>query len=518
MTTRSISRRQFLSRAAAGTAALLAADMGYAGVAPQPPNFVFILAEAHGWGSLSAPMDSAYSAKRGSQAQTPQLGRLAAAGMRFSRAYAPSPRCLPSRAALLTGKTPAQLHMTFVIDENEGKDRSDPSAHPLVPPSCLLELPSSEITVAELLKQHGYATAHFGKWHMGHVDPSRHGFDESDGATSNRGPRGDNRPNPTEAHGIVDRGIAFMRRQVQTGKPFYLQISHYSAHNPEEVSPQALDAFMKRTGVQDRRIAGPQAGAEEMDATTGVLLAALDSLGVSKNTFVIYTSDHGSQARNDNAPLAGGKGTLWEGGIRVPMIVRGPGVAPGAVSNSLVVGHDLMPTICELAGLSDPLPNRVEGGSLAPILTHGGTGAVKRPREEVVFHFPHYDHDVNGPGSALILENYKLVHFYEKGTNLLFDLSKDVGEQRNLAAELPEKTNDLKRRLDAYLSEMQAQMPTANPKYVPGSAAASAVPPGRRRQGGNGGGRPDQKNADRPGKGRKGQQKNRIQGDGGGVS
>ncbi|MBX7259373.1 MAG: sulfatase [Candidatus Hydrogenedentes bacterium] len=471
-----ISRRQFIAAAAALGAAgchLQRAEGIGAETGNRAPNFVMILSEAHGWSSTSVLSDPARADSKSEVAQTPALTRLAEQGMRFSRAYASSPRCTPSRAAILTGKSPAQLHMTFVTDDGGTRRRPNAAATPIVPPHCLLELPESEMTVAESLRAEGYATAHFGKWHVGHADPSRHGFDESDGPTSNRGPGGNDKPNPLAAHEITDRGIAFARRQVQAGKPFYLQLSHYSARNQEDVSPDVLDAFMKRTGITDPRIASAHAAVEEMDTTIGKLLAALDELKIADNTYVVYTTDHGTQGRNENAPLSEGKGTLWEGGIRVPLIVRGPGIEAGSASTTPVIGHDFYPTFLDLAGSKEPLPKGVEGGSLRGVLNNGGTGAVKRPFDYFVFHFPHYDHDPNGPGTAIIAGNYKLIHFYETDKRLLFNLAEDIGEKRDLAAVEPERTDTLARTMDEYLKAMSAQMPTRN---AAASTGTSDVP------------------------------------------
>jgi arylsulfatase A-like enzyme len=178
--------------------------------------------------------------------------------------------------------------------------------------------------------------------------------------------------------------------------------------------------------------------------------------------------DHGTPGRNP--PLTGGKGFVWEGGLRVPLIIRGPGIRPGACSRVPVVGFDLFPTFMELAGVKGPLPAGLEGGSLVPLLTQGGSGVVKRPREELVFHFPHYDHGNDGPASAILLGSDKLIKVYETDTVHLFDLSKDIGEQHDLAKERPDRAAELARRLAEDLKACDAQMATPNPGYDPGKA------------------------------------------------
>ena len=176
----------------------------------------------------------------------------------------------------------------------------------------------------------------------------------------------------------------------------------------------------------------------------------IDDLGIAERTYLVYMSDNGAGGGSRARPLQGGKGSLWEGGIRVPMIVRGPGVTPGSFCHVPVVGFDLFPTFCELAGLAEPLPPAVEGGSLVALLHNQGHGLVKRPREELVFHFPHYQSG-DGPHSAIRLADYKLIKFYESDQRQLFDLSRDIGEQHNLSKEMPEKAADLSRRLEDYL-------------------------------------------------------------------
>lgn len=198
---------------------------------PTQPNFIVVLGEGSGWTSSSVQMDDRNPASKSSTIKTPNIERLAAAGMRFSDGYAASPRCTPSRAALFTGRSPAALHITFV---NEGKRDSAGEANGrAITPNASTELDAAETTIGELLKRAGYATAHFGKWHVGRVSPSQHGFDESDGATGNGGPDNVSSPNPKQALAMTAKGVNFMERQVKAGKPFYLQLSHYP-NQPEK--------------------------------------------------------------------------------------------------------------------------------------------------------------------------------------------------------------------------------------------------------------------------------------------
>lgn len=424
------------------------------------PNFVVILGEGAGWTAYPVQMDDRNPASKGSGPRMPGLERLAAAGLRFSAGYAASPRCTPSRAALFTGRSPAALHMTFVGDG--GRRKLEAASNRVVTPRPRLELPEAETTVAELLRSAGYATAHFGKWHVGRVSPARHGFDESDGPTGNGGPENVANPNPKQAVAMTDRGVAFLGRQAAAGRPFYLQLSHY----PSQEEKGGGGAGRRWTGLGEEE-------AQAVDGSLRRILEALDQLKLAASTYVVFTTDHGSPGRN--APLAGGKGSVGEGGIRVPFIVAGPGVAAGAVSPVRVTALDLLPTVAELAGIGPPLPAGVEGGSFASLLRNPGTGVVRRPREEFVVHFPHYDKDPLGPASAILLGDLKLIRYYETGERRLFDVTRDVGERRNLAGDLPEKVEELDRRLTEYLRAVEAQLPEIRAGIPPGQGG-----PGRR--------------------------------------
>ncbi len=442
-------------------AALLAAPVHAA--TAQPPNFVFILGEGHGWSSTSVQMEDAVPASKSAFVRTPNLEKLAAGGMRFASFYAPSPRCTPTRAAIFTGKSPAQLHMTFV-----GEGKKDSGGNPdgrVISPVASLELAASETTIAELLKQAGFATAHFGKWHVGRVSPSQHGFDESDGPTNNGGPDNVANPHPRQLYGMTERGLDFVARQVKAGKPFYLQLSHYASRQGGDASPEALAAVKSWGGNLNEREIAEAAADFDLDIAFGQVLKRLDELGIADNTFVIFTTDHGTPGRNP--PLAGGKGTVSEGGLRVPFIIRGPGIPSGVCSYVRAIGEDLFPTIAALAQVRKPLPRGIEGGSLVSVLTNAGRGTVQRPREEFIVHFPHYDKDAIGPASAIYLRDFKLIRAYETSALRLFNLAEDPGERHNLAQEMPDKARALNQRLSDYLAVVNAQLPTPNPNFDP---------------------------------------------------
>jgi arylsulfatase A-like enzyme len=450
---------------------------GFAGGAlsaaePGRPNFVVLMAEAQGWAQTSVLMDDRVPESRSRVFSTPALERLARSGMRFTYGYALSPRCTPSRAALFTGRGPAALRMTYVGAGREG----GPVRTALIPPEPLLEMPTGEVTVGELLKDAGYTTAHFGKWHVGRTDPARHGFDASDGPTSNGGPDNVASPNPKQAYGMTERGIAFMQKAKSAGKPFYLQLSHYPNQERKEGSRPGRDSA--------------KADADEIDKTFGLLLDGIERLGLTGTTYIFYTADHGGQGRGTNAPLSGGKGSVLEGGLRVPFLISGPGIAGDVCSRVPATACDILPTIAELAGVRTTLPAGVEGGSLVPVLRDpAGRGAVRRPREELVFHFPHYDLGNGGPATALLLGGFKLIRNYETKQTRLFELEKDPGESRDLAASMPGKAAELGQRLDAYLKAVSAQMARPNPDYDPSKAPdPSERREGDERRGGKGGG------------------------------
>lgn len=435
------------------------------------PNIVLILGEAQGWASMSEPLDDRnVAASKSSFIQTPNLDHIAREGTRFSDFYAASPRCTPTRAALATGRSPAFLHMTFV---NEG--RRDGMAMPgdkVIAPQASTELPQNIETMATVLRRAGYATAHFGKWHLGRANPRIHGFEENDGANDNGGPDNVESPNPKQCFAIAKLATEFVSRQAQAHHPFFLQISEYPDRGLETARPETVEAVKRRlaTRVDFQRIS-QAAGAEDIDSTIGQLLAKLQELNLLGNTYVIYTADHGSQGRKANGGLTQGKGTVWEGGLRVPLLVMGPGVLAGAFSHIRASTVDLLPTVAELAGVTpDAWPQGLEGGSLAAILKHGDNAPVKRAREELVVHFPHYDKDELGPASAVFVTSYKLIRYYASGDRHLFDLSKDLAEDHDLAGSLPELTHRLDQRLTEYLSLVKADLPIPNPNYDPNGA------------------------------------------------
>ena len=504
------------------------------------PNFIFFLGEGQGWSSTSVVMDQRVLDAAPVPGLTPNLERLASDGAKFSDFYVSAPRCTPARASFFTGIGAAKLHMTYV-NEGGGERRGEqgaggggrggaggggrraaeggegqepPAREPLLlrmiaPPSDK-EMPEEVRTTAEVLRDAGYASAHFGKWHVGRLNPRVHGFDANDGSNSNVGPGNNREPNPEEGIAITDRGIAFLTEQVKAGKPFFVQMSHYGAGKESEVTPESLAevcSLLEKSGMQAAREKElvRLAAMRDMDKAIGRVMAKLRELGVADDTVIAFSTDHGSpggagggRATSANPPLAGGKGSVREGGIRVPFIIAGPGIKPGVTSRVRATCMDLLPTFAEMAGVPvtvaaakrDELTS-IEGGSLVDVLKGAGEASVKRSREEICIHFPHYDLGNGGPASAIYVGSHKFMRNDDTGRRSLFNLDTDPSEQKDLAAEMPERAADMEAKLDAYLKAINAPMAKPNPAASGNAVPKDAAPPTpavRPRRGGGGGG------------------------------
>jgi arylsulfatase A-like enzyme len=267
--------------------------------------------------------------------------------------------------------------------------------------------------------------------------------------------------------GMAERAAKFMEKSKRANKPFYIQLSWNALHGAELANKATLAKYEKLATKNGKQTA-LAAITEDLDSGVGKVLEAVERLGLSENTYIIYMSDNGAGGSGGRrGGLSGGKGSVWEGGIRVPLIVRGPNVSANSWCHVPVVGYDFLPTLCTLAGISaKELPPGIEGGDITSLLHSQGNGVVQRPREELVFHFPHYQ-SADGPHSAIRLGNLKLIHFYELDRVALFDLSKDIGEQNDLVQQMPKEARELKGRLDQYLKAVKAQLPTPNPNFDP---------------------------------------------------
>jgi len=424
------------------------------------PNIILILTDDQGWTDTTARMDPSIPESASDFYRTPSLESLAASGMRFSNAYSPAPICSPSRVAIQSGKSPAQLQMTSNIT---GGDINNPTflahqTYPYTPPMPRMGLPLDEVTIAERIKQSNpdYLTAHYGKWHVnvGTENYGAQGYDYGGRLVGN--PVTD----PKASLALASTSNSFMQSSVDSDRPFFLQVSFEADHLPVLATEEKIDEYNALTPGERHTNPAYAAMNEELDIGIGRIMQQVKDLGIEDNTYIIYTSDNGglrSSGATTNTPLYRGKHTLWEGGIRVPFMAQGPGIAAGSVSDVPIVGMDLYNTITELAGVTDPLPNGNEGASLVPLLENGGVlpagmDSLQRgsgPNGELFFHSTHVE-----PSSAIRDGDYKLIRLYgypgKDAQVSLFNLNQ------NLADEMPEKTAEMLAKLDAWLVNIDA--------------------------------------------------------------
>lgn len=429
---------------------------------PQHPNIILLISDDQDWNGLSTRMHPDMPGSMSDYYETPRLAAFASEGMRFSNGYAPAPVCSPTRVSLLTGMTPARLGWTKAAPPEEN--------HKLIEGNCRKSIRDDETTFAELLRNAGYATAHFGKWHLSGGGPKRHGFDVSDGDTGNRDADAHVDPNPVDIFGMTERAEAFIKQNAKAGKPFYLQMSYHALHVPQNAMKSSLAHFQQKKPGQLH--SDPARAAISLDLDTGVgrLLDAIHALDLEKDTYVIFMADNGGGGGNGKSgkrsvtTLRGGKGGLAEGGIRVPFIVRGPGIAPNSWCHEPVIGYDWFPTFCHWAGVREKLPEKLDGGDLRPILL-GENQAVERRNANLIFHFPHYQGDA--PQSAIREGDLKLILYYEENSRKLFNLRNDPSEKTDLSTLQKEDADRLEAKLRVRLAEAAAQMPKPNPSFDP---------------------------------------------------
>ena len=434
------------------------------------PNIIFMLSDDQGWTETSVQMHPDIPNSKSPVVETPNLLKLAKQGMRFSQAYSPAPVCSPTRLSLQNGKSPGQNHWTKASRPVTAAD-----GFKLIPPPNIRNISDDEFTIGELLQQAGYATAHYGKWHINGGGPEVYGYDESDGETENADAAPHKGDNPVDIFGMGKRAAAFMEKSIQDDKPFFIQLSYNALHYPENAKPATVAKYRKLISNGNERSIGRAAIGENLDEGIGLLMAKVDELGIADNTYVVYMSDNGGGGGGARNPLSGGKGDVREGGIRVPLFIRGPGIEADSWSHQAVVGYDFYNTFAEWAGYKKPLPKNIEGGSITHLLA-GKDKPVSRSREGLVFHFPHYQGDT--PHSTLIKGDFKLLHFYETEDSQLYNLADDLRESRNLAKAQPELAAAMETELMSRLKAIGAELPTVNPNYDPNN------PPQIRRGGG----------------------------------
>ena len=428
------------------------------------PNILFILIDDMGWMDLGCQGNK--------NLHTPNIDALAKSGIRFTDAYAPAPVCSPTRAAIMTGQSPARLQITNHLPH---QDRFTPKSSKLLPARMLNHLPLKYVTLAEKLKKDaGYATAFIGKWHLytgrnEKYNPLNQGFDINIGGCSYGGPptffdpyRIDFLANRKKGEYLPDRladeTIAFITKQQPANKPFFVALWNYTVHWPMEAPADLLKKYknLPVRGYRDYRYA---AMIEAMDNAVGKVLNSLDNLNLTDETLVIFSSDNGPFGGvGDASPLRADKGHLYEGGIRVPLIIRWPGkIKPRTLDETPVILTDLYPTILEVSGIDSNVNYPVDGKNLLPLLKE----RKKLNNRAIFWHYPNFAfHRDNRLGSAIREGDYKLLHFYDNDSIELYNLRKDISETNDLSCELPQLALKLKNKLESLLKESGAAMPT----------------------------------------------------------
>ena len=462
--------------------------------AQQRPNFVFFLVDDLGWKDLGCFGSSFY--------ETPNADRLAETGMRFTNAYAACPVCSPTRASIMTGKYPTRTRITTYINQAGGNQPENWKRNTeLLPAPYADRMSLDETTIAEALKESGYATFFAGKWHMGPEGfwPEDQGFDVNKGGIERGGPYGGDRyfspyGNPRLEDGPMGEHLparlgretaAFIHANAADQKPFFAYLSFYSVHTPlmtrEDLERKYRrkaklmlfsgdrfipEGFREARQIQDHAVYAGMV--EAMDLAVGDVLDAIEDSDVADDTVVMFMSDNGGLSTSEgsptaNVPLRGGKGWIYEGGIREPMMIRAPGVTkPGSVNDTPVTSTDFYPTILELAGLPPRPRQHVDGTSLVPWLK-----GESRDRGPLFWHFPHYGNQGGPPAGAVRQGPWKLIEMYEDGALELYRLDRDISERYNLVELYPDRARDLYEQLTEWREETGAVMPSENPSYDP---------------------------------------------------
>ena len=430
----------------------------------QKPNFILILCDDLGWTSSSQVMDNLVSNSRSDYYETPNIERLASKGVRFSNGYASCALCCPTRRSIQFGQTPARQG-DALFKENYHPDFKKVTSIPQMLKSISPE----------------YRAAHYGKWDLrSDIFPEDIGYDESDGNTGNiNGDLGSTKEtkwtdifrnnDPKRIETITNRAVNFMTRQVKSGHPFYLQVSHYATHVDFQTTEESYQKYLQKKKGAIHNNPGFAGMLENLDGGIGIILDKMDELGIADHTYLILMTDNGGveafppvknkfdhpstfKIPSNNYPLRGGKWTLYEGGIRVPFMVIGPGIKKGSQCDVPVTGWDILPTLADLAGNKKPLPENLDGTSFRPLLENGNAGKFKRPEDELVFHY------FGKPHSAIRAGDWKLIKFWNLKKIELYNLKDDPGELKDLAASSPEKAREMEAKLMAYLEKVHAEI------------------------------------------------------------
>jgi len=441
-------------------------------------NIVLFLIDDLGWRDLACQGSTYY--------QTPNIDRLAREGARFTDAYAACAVCSPTRAAVLTGKYPARLLLTDWLPSG----RWNPKAR-LQSGRFVRALPLEEFTLAEALREAGYRTASIGKWHLGSEPfslPEHHGFDvniagnahgapgtyyfpyDGDWAIPTTGQRArwnvlpDGKPGEYLTDRLTDEAVKFIRDNRE--RPFFLYFPHYGVHAPLEAKKEMIAKYEKVPEAQRQGKPEYAAMIESVDQSVGRVLETLKELGLEQNTLIIFTSDNGGfYNATSNAPLRANKGAYYEGGIRVPLLVKWPGVTKaGQVSAEPVISTDFYPTCLAAAGLAQRPSQHLDGLNLQPLFG----GKTSLGRKALFWHFPHYnEHPFSVPSSVIRRGPWKLIETFDPEGVELYNLAEDLSETRNLAAEKPDLVKEMRRELDTWRRDVGAEMMRPNPDYDP---------------------------------------------------
>jgi arylsulfatase A-like enzyme len=458
------------------------------------PNIIIINSDDLGWADLACYGNTIH--------ETPNIDAFAKESVRFTDFYAAAPICSPTRASIMTGKYPARLHFTTWSEAAKGLYTDLSKGKKLIEATSIADLPLEEVTIAEALKTKGYNTIHIGKWHLGEslYYPENQGFDINIGGGSwgcpsyyfypYRDPENEvhryipglersgtggnhyleNREGEYLTDRLTDEAITVMKDAVSTDTPFFMNLCYYAVHTPIEAPDSIVKYYSDKISKAGKDCNPTYAAMVHMvDQNVGRVLKTIKELGIFDNTMVIFTSDNGGfinedkgRKVTDNTPLRSGKGSLYEGGTRIPLIIHYPGGAEkGAICNLPTISNDFFPTLCEIAGV-DIFSSKTDGVSLLKLMRNPG---AKLSREYLFWHYPHY-YLTTTPVSAVRYNNWKLLRYYEDNKVELYNLQDDIGERINLAEINSDVTNKMIEKLDEWLQETKASFPTQNPKYI----------------------------------------------------
>ena len=477
-------RRDFLKFLGAGAVAA-AVPTGVSrvlGAGAAQPNIVLVLVDDLGWADIGC-----YCAQYGNDYyETPNIDSIRSEGMKFTDAYATCCVCSPTRVSVMTGRYPTRSGITNWIGS------SNPTTNEYLCPTNTAQMPLEDITIPEILGPAGYTTCHVGKWHLGASAyyPQYQGFDYNKGGchwghpwngffSPYNLPSDAGLPNGPDGEYLTDRegqeATAFIQNAHDAGKPFFLYLANYAVHRPTQAKQSDIDYFNSKTkppAPHNNLNATYAAMIKSMDEAVGDVLTKLNELNIADETIIIFTSDNGGLLPDTtNYPLRGGKSEHWEGGIREPFIVKWPGVvAADSLSGEPVISVDLLPTICEMAGVRVPSGITIDGKSIVPVLKQ--QGSLKR--ESLFWHHPHYNHDL--PATTIRSGNWKLIKRYGGDKEFeLFNLKNDISETTDLAASEPAKVRELNEKLVAWLRHTNAKMPVKNPSWTGASSEKKEI-------------------------------------------